>query len=197
VPALRSRLPLCVHSCSCNTVQQWDMSRAVPRHVSTVSSFTGDILAACTGNSTLFTAGANGALRCAPCCALNYVVWNLTVWNLIVWNFIVWSILLHDSRLSGCVESALCRRSCATSDGSARVAMAADSQSLRQSDSTDCPYRLSAGPGPSARAASSRPRTPMRRRMRTASRRPPGTAAFCTPRPPTAASRCGTRRWSW
>ena len=39
------------------------MSRAVPRHVDTVKSFTGDILAACTGNATLFTAGADGALR--------------------------------------------------------------------------------------------------------------------------------------
>ena len=54
-------LPAC--SCSCNTVQQWDMSRAVPRHVNTVSSFTGDILTATTGNSVLYTAGANGKLR--------------------------------------------------------------------------------------------------------------------------------------
>lgn len=50
-------------SCCCNTVQQWDMSRAVPRHCQTVASFKGDILAATTGNATLFTAGANGNLR--------------------------------------------------------------------------------------------------------------------------------------
>ena len=39
------------------------MSRAVPRHVNTVSSFKGDILTATTGNSVLYTAGANGKLR--------------------------------------------------------------------------------------------------------------------------------------
>lgn len=51
-------------SCSCNTVRQWDMSRAVPRLVRDFKCGShGDILAACTGNSHLFTAGANGVLR--------------------------------------------------------------------------------------------------------------------------------------
>lgn len=51
-------------SCSCNVVRVWDMSRAVPRMVDEAASFTGDIVAATTGNGRLFTAGANGALRC-------------------------------------------------------------------------------------------------------------------------------------
>ncbi len=53
-------------SCSCNVVRVWDMSRAVPRMVDEAASFTGDIVAATTGNGRLFTAGANGALRCVP-----------------------------------------------------------------------------------------------------------------------------------
>lgn len=51
-------------SCSCNVVRVWDMSRAVPRMVDEAVSFTGDIVSATTGGGRLFTAGANGAIRC-------------------------------------------------------------------------------------------------------------------------------------
>eukprot|EP00891_Asterochloris_glomerata_P007760 jgi/Astpho2/7760/Aster-07599 len=50
-------------SCGCNYIKQWDMSRAVPRHVRDIKLFTGDILALCTGNNRLFACTSRGSIK--------------------------------------------------------------------------------------------------------------------------------------
>ena len=50
-------------SAACNTLRQWDMSRAVPRCVGTVSQHRGDILALVASRDRVYAAGADGAIR--------------------------------------------------------------------------------------------------------------------------------------
>ena len=50
-------------SCGCNYIKQWDMSRAVPRHVRDIKLFTGDILGLCTGNNRLFACTSRGSIK--------------------------------------------------------------------------------------------------------------------------------------
>ena len=52
-------------SCACNTLRQWDMSRAVPRCVSTVCLDKGDILALVARKDRIYAANADGSIRCA------------------------------------------------------------------------------------------------------------------------------------
>ncbi|WIA08698.1 hypothetical protein OEZ85_008123 [Tetradesmus obliquus] len=51
-------------SCGCNYLRQWDQAYAVPKEVSSTKLFTGDILAIAASDKRVFTAGADGALRC-------------------------------------------------------------------------------------------------------------------------------------
>lgn len=51
-------------SCGCNYLRQWDQAYAVPKEVSSTKLFTGDILAIACGDKRVFTAGADGSLRC-------------------------------------------------------------------------------------------------------------------------------------
>jgi hypothetical protein len=53
----------CTCSCSCNYLKQWDLSRAVPRHVRDVKLFHGDILGLATGGDCVFSCGADGSIR--------------------------------------------------------------------------------------------------------------------------------------
>lgn len=61
-------------SCACNTLRQWDMSRAVPRCTATVSLDKGDILALVARKDRIYAANADGSIRWvlrrghAPCC---------------------------------------------------------------------------------------------------------------------------------
>lgn len=55
--ALRGR------SSGCSTLRQWDLARAVPRHVRDVALVKGDILGLATAPGRVFTAGADGAIR--------------------------------------------------------------------------------------------------------------------------------------
>lgn len=50
-------------SCACNTLRQWDMSRAVPRCVSTVCLDKGDILALVARKDRIYAANADGSIR--------------------------------------------------------------------------------------------------------------------------------------
>lgn len=50
-------------SCACNTIKQWDISRAVPSEVATVSIDKGDILCLEAGRDRLFAATVDGTLR--------------------------------------------------------------------------------------------------------------------------------------
>lgn len=50
-------------SCACNTLRQWDMSRAVPRCVATVSLDKGDILALVASKGRVYAANADGSIR--------------------------------------------------------------------------------------------------------------------------------------
>ena len=54
---------LCRCSSGCSTLRQWDLSRAVPRHVRDVALVKGDILGLATAPGRVFTAGADGAIR--------------------------------------------------------------------------------------------------------------------------------------
>ena len=51
-------------------LRQWDMSRAVPRHVRDVTVFKGDILTLCSSQGRVFTSGVDGSLRCSPAAVL-------------------------------------------------------------------------------------------------------------------------------
>lgn len=50
-------------SCACNTLRQWDMSRAVPRCAATVSLDKGDILALVARKDRVYAASADGSIR--------------------------------------------------------------------------------------------------------------------------------------
>ncbi|KAK9835374.1 hypothetical protein WJX81_005503 [Elliptochloris bilobata] len=50
-------------SSGCSTLRQWDLTRAVPRHMRDVSLVKGDILGLATAPGRVFTAGADGAIR--------------------------------------------------------------------------------------------------------------------------------------
>ncbi|KAL4420306.1 hypothetical protein ABPG77_001396 [Micractinium sp. CCAP 211/92] len=50
-------------SCACNTLRQWDMSRAVPRCTATVSLDKGDILALVARKDRIYAANADGSIR--------------------------------------------------------------------------------------------------------------------------------------
>lgn len=50
-------------SCGCNIIHQWDMSRAVPKHVADIQLFTGDVLGLATGKNHLYSCGADGSIR--------------------------------------------------------------------------------------------------------------------------------------
>ena len=49
--------------CACNVLRQWDLSRAIPRHVRDVTVFKGDILTLATNQGRIFTSGVDGSLR--------------------------------------------------------------------------------------------------------------------------------------
>jgi WD40 repeat protein len=51
-------------SCGCNYLRQWDQAYIVPKEVSSTKLFTGDILAIAANDKRVFTAGADGSLRC-------------------------------------------------------------------------------------------------------------------------------------
>ena len=53
-------------SAGCNVLRQWDLARAVPRHVRDVPLVKGDILGIATRPGAVFTCGADGSIRCAP-----------------------------------------------------------------------------------------------------------------------------------
>lgn len=50
-------------SCACNTLRQWDMARAIPRCVNTVTLDKGDILSLVASKDKVFAATAEGSLR--------------------------------------------------------------------------------------------------------------------------------------
>jgi hypothetical protein len=50
-------------SCACNTLRQWDVSRAVPRCVATVTLDKGDILALVARKDRIYAANADGSIR--------------------------------------------------------------------------------------------------------------------------------------
>jgi pleiotropic regulator 1 len=50
-------------SCACNTLRQWDMSRAVPRCVATVTLERGDILALVARKRRVYAASTDGSIR--------------------------------------------------------------------------------------------------------------------------------------
>lgn len=50
-------------SCACNTLRQWDMSRAVPRCAATISLDKGDILALVARKDRIYAANADGSIR--------------------------------------------------------------------------------------------------------------------------------------
>ncbi len=52
-------------SAGCNTLRQWDLARAVPRHVRDVPLVKGDILGIATRPGAVYTCGADGSIRCA------------------------------------------------------------------------------------------------------------------------------------
>ena len=52
-----------LRSAGCSTLRQWDLTRAVPRHVRDVALVKGDILGLATAPGRVFTAGADGAIR--------------------------------------------------------------------------------------------------------------------------------------
>lgn len=51
-------------SCACNTLQQWDLSRAIPSLVSTVTLEKGDILCLAASKDFLYAGNADGSIRC-------------------------------------------------------------------------------------------------------------------------------------
>lgn len=59
-------LPTC--SAGCNVLRQWDLARAVPRHVRDVPLVKGDILGIATRPGSVYTCGADGSIRCAGGC---------------------------------------------------------------------------------------------------------------------------------
>lgn len=50
-------------SCACNTLHQWDLMWASPRHVRSVQLFTGDILGLAAGDGMVYTCGADGSIH--------------------------------------------------------------------------------------------------------------------------------------
>lgn len=44
-------------------MRQYDMGRAIPRHIRDIKLFTGDIQALCTSNHRVFSSGADGSIR--------------------------------------------------------------------------------------------------------------------------------------
>ncbi len=50
-------------SAACNTLRMWDMARAIPRCVNTVSLFTGDILSLVASKDRVYAANADGSIR--------------------------------------------------------------------------------------------------------------------------------------
>lgn len=52
-------------SAGCNIMRQWDLTRAVPRHVRDVKLVKGDILGIATRRGFVYTCGADGSIRCA------------------------------------------------------------------------------------------------------------------------------------
>ncbi|KAK9787497.1 hypothetical protein WJX73_006692 [Symbiochloris irregularis] len=50
-------------SCGCNVMRQYDMTRAIPRHVRDVTLHRGDIQALCCAPSRVFSSGADGSIR--------------------------------------------------------------------------------------------------------------------------------------
>ena len=46
-------------------MRQWDLTRAVPRHVRDVKLVKGDILGIATRRGFVYTCGADGSIRCA------------------------------------------------------------------------------------------------------------------------------------
>lgn len=51
-------------SCACNTLRVWDMARAIPRCVHTVTLDKGDILSLVASKDRVYAANADGSLRC-------------------------------------------------------------------------------------------------------------------------------------
>lgn len=51
-------------SAGCNIMRQWDLTRAVPRHVRDVKLVKGDILGIATRRGFVYTCGADGSIRC-------------------------------------------------------------------------------------------------------------------------------------
>lgn len=56
-------------SCGCNHLRQWDTTYSVPKEVSDTQLVRGDILGIAAGGKRVFTAGADGSIRCAGGCA--------------------------------------------------------------------------------------------------------------------------------
>ncbi len=50
-------------SAGCNVMRQWDLTRAVPRHVRDVKLVKGDILGIATRRGFVYTCGADGSIR--------------------------------------------------------------------------------------------------------------------------------------
>lgn len=57
----RKILSLC--SAGCNTLRQWDLTRAVPRLVRDVKLEKGDIMGIATRKGFVYTCGADGSIR--------------------------------------------------------------------------------------------------------------------------------------
>lgn len=50
-------------SCTCNTLHQWDLMWATPRHVRSAQLFSGDILGIAVGGGMVYTCGADGSIH--------------------------------------------------------------------------------------------------------------------------------------
>jgi len=57
-------------SAGCSTLRQWDLARAVPRHMRDVALVKGDILGLACAAGRVFTAGDDGAIRRASFCRI-------------------------------------------------------------------------------------------------------------------------------
>lgn len=63
VRALASSQGRWLFSCACSTLYQWDMARAVPRLVTSVTLDKGDILCLAASKGAVFTGGTDGSIR--------------------------------------------------------------------------------------------------------------------------------------
>ena len=59
-----------LRSAGCSTLRQWDLTRAVPRLVRDVKLEKGDIMGIATRKGFVYTCGADGSMRYAPCPSL-------------------------------------------------------------------------------------------------------------------------------